>query len=359
MQITFDPQNPFFPLEGDTRAFRLSAVERAQCALLPFVGKTPPRQSSKKRAIIFWGPPNSGKTTFGDAYFAKHIDPATQASFISVCYDEAVGGRNTGAIFNVPDFAAGYPQLVALQNRVGRPGLAAEQKLRLQRELREESVALFRLNRPDSQNIRSLTLNQAVHDGFNLLIDTTSASPGIYKMVNNLRRLGYDEIEFWGVYAPAAIAEARSAERLRIVEQDELFGKRVGPLEVLPGLLRDNAGIEPVNRFILWTNATDGARPLAAMVTENGAIATAGNAPAYAPQLSAAIMARRTAAFVESVRQDAAYFNGHADPLPRGLAPRLRQAADNIAVAVAAVFAAPVAQRPVDSRHAARPRTPR
>ncbi len=243
---------PVFFMEGKPENFKLSTEEQLKLAALPLEGKTPVLANKPKIAVILWGPPNSGKTTRAAELIKQEYAPILD-HMVAISYDEHTLGGKTGALFNIPAYGAAYDKEVALQKAGGTPD-------------RETLNDLYREYRDDSQRIRSMTLKMAAEAGHHLCIDTTSSGGGTFKMVEILKQAGYGQIHFVGAIAPLRVAVPRSEERLRLVEPIEVFDKRAGAFETLPGIL------ETANKLVLLQNAVDGQNPEILLRAEDGAI---------------------------------------------------------------------------------------
>jgi hypothetical protein len=232
-----------FPLEGKDEEFLLSADLHEEFSNLPLVGKFV-SADSVRHVTVLWGPPNSGKTSNADRLF-REMPEADQKKTVCVCYDEDLGYEGSGAIFAIPAFKKAYDAAVALMKKVGRTS-----------EVANKFLEAFRANRSDSQRVRSLTLNKANEQGFDLLIDTTSSSKGILIMCDILRKNTEinktTEINFLGTTAPLPLAEERSKERNRPVEYKELYSKRIGAYETFPAI------VSAADGFTLYSNPEQG-----------------------------------------------------------------------------------------------------
>jgi len=242
-----------FPLEGKEEEFKFPAETHLHLAALPFAGVQKPLSEAERVAVIFWGPPNSGKTTGCSQYVLKHYPTDVLNSMVPVSYDEPILRPCTGALLNIPAYAEIYAAQEKIAKACGRPD----------RDLLTET---YRTYRWDSQRVRSLTLNRAVVEGYHVCVDTTSSSSGIYKMIEALRKLGYTKIDIIGMVAPLAVAVPRSEERLRIVEPDEVFSKRDGAFRTFGGL------VERADNLVLLNNAVNGQSPEFVLRAKEGAV---------------------------------------------------------------------------------------
>jgi predicted ABC-type ATPase len=244
-------QTPLFTPEGTPDEFGLVQAQREKYALLPIESRKRPR-SVNKSAIIFWGPPNSGKTTGCSEYVLEKQSADAISRMVAVSYDEPLLYEQSGALFNIPAYAETYAE----QAEVLKNGGTAD------RDLLAEKYRMFR---SDSQRIRSMTLNEAVRRGHSLCIDTTSSGQRIFEMIETLQKAGY-KIHIVGMIAPLDLAVKRSDERLRLVEPEEVFSKRAGALGTFKKL------ISLAETTVLLDNSVQGSAPTFVLKAHHGVL---------------------------------------------------------------------------------------
>lgn len=187
------------------------------------------RSSANKRAIILHGAPGAGKTHAGMERLKALVgdDRKKEATYAVISYDEH------GAIYDIPEYNTALQDLArsAKLDQVGQETPVTDIPL----EARQQLWLDFQ---PLSQRIRSVTLKQALHNGQNLYVDTTSSSKGVLMLIDTLRDLDYKEIEIWSYCSPFEIAQDRIEQRLRPTSPDDLFKKRAGAYEMLPALIK-------------------------------------------------------------------------------------------------------------------------
>jgi len=247
---------PPFPLEPTKEdGVTLPLPDQYRLALRPLLHKNCRvlAEGEQKVAIVFWGPPNSGKTTGCSKYVEENYKKCLP-SMVAVSYDEPIlGDEKSGALFNLEKYATEYKKQKAIAASGGQPD-------------RDALNEAYRKERANSQRVRSLTLNAAVEDGYDLCIDTTSASKGVFYMLNALEAKGY-AIHVVGMISPLLVAEQRAAERLRLVEPDEVYSKRAGAYGTFQELIETRA-----KRAVLLYNPVNGKDPVVALKALDGAV---------------------------------------------------------------------------------------
>jgi len=248
-------ENPLFPLEGKNEEITLTQDELLKLGLLPLEGKTLREREAgeKKIAVVFWGPPNSGKTTGCSKYVEENYKDLF-SSMVPVSYDEPILGQGkSGALFNIENYRTVYEKQAARALSGGEPD-------------REALNEAYRKERSNSQRIRSYTINAAVEQGLDVCIDTTSASRGVFYMLDTLEKQGY-EIHVVGMVSPLPVAEKRAQERLRLVEPDEVYSKREGAYGTFKELVEKRAA-----QAVLLYNPVNGQSPVTALRLRDGAV---------------------------------------------------------------------------------------
>jgi predicted ABC-type ATPase len=215
------------------------ANDRAELA---FQGKEPAPQGGKI-AIILHGAPGAGKSSNGLKNLAA-LKPSVLDSMVVVSYDEGrqFGG---GAIHQIPLYRQALMQM----------GCADEFEPTLPETL-DQRRALHDNFRALSQYIRSLTLKKALTEGYSIFVDTVSGNKGTIKLIEALRKLGYDRIEMWSTMAPFDLRRERAQNRPRPVTEDDLVEKGIGAFSMIPDFL------PVVDRFAMYSNPENGREPV-------------------------------------------------------------------------------------------------
>lgn len=183
--------------------------------------KSPPANRGDATVKILLGAPGSGKSyNAAEDYFA--LDDQTKSQTVYVSYDE------TGAIYAIPEFRKDMEDLLGDFDEHGEIDFEA-----LSPEQYSDVEGVWTKYRALSQHIRSKILKRAAAEGFNLVIDTTSSSPGSLKMIEAITKAGYkkENIEVEGTYAPIEISRSRVEKRPRKASYLELITKRIGDPE--------------------------------------------------------------------------------------------------------------------------------
>jgi predicted ABC-type ATPase len=215
------------------------ANDRAELA---FQGKEPAPKGGKI-AIILHGAPGAGKSSNGLKNLAA-LKPSILDNMVVVSYDEGreFGG---GAIHQIPLYRQALMQL----------GCADEFEPTLPETL-DQRRALHDDFRAVSQYIRSLTLKKALAEGYSIFVDTVSGNKGTIKLIEALRKLGYDRIEMWSTMAPFDLRRERAQNRPRPVTEDDLVEKGIGAFNMIPEFL------PVVDRFAMYSNPENGREPV-------------------------------------------------------------------------------------------------
>jgi len=290
-RLTFDHANPHIPLEGKSEELTESTQEIDRIALMPFKDTVIPQNvvgdPPQKEAFILWGPPGSGKTTWGHHHFEEAIDAEKRKTYVTIAYDER------GAIDDIPHYKEKQRSLFEHQQTAEADGNheRAEQ-IYLQR------LALYRKNRANSQRIRSKTFNQAIQNGQNLFIDITASGRGATLMLDKLHQLGY-KTYMQGYYASLQTAERRVSSRAeKVVEPSDIYNKRIDALKSFHELIIKS------HFFRLYLNEVDGARPTHVVTYRDQ-----GKVSAYSP--------RNISAFRTMLQDDTRTFSQHPEQAVR------------------------------------------
>ncbi len=229
-----------------------------------FHEKTPPHERSAATVKILLGAPGAGKS-YNAAKDYDALDETTKNQTIYVSYDE------NGAIYQIPGFKE---ELVKILGRdfqqheeIDPDSLTAEKYSQIE--------AVWEKYRPLSQHIRAQILKQAAAEGYSMVIDTTSSSPGTLKMIDALKTAGYfkEQIEIEGTYAPIEISRSRIERRARKASYLELITKRIGdPAKHNGALNMIEPLIKAVGKFTYRYNPDNQNPPREAFVFENGAL---------------------------------------------------------------------------------------
>ena len=299
--LTFNHQSPSFPAEGNEAKLTLTPQQIEQYALQPFDGKELPAAGEQKKAVIFWGPPGSGKTTQGSNDFNADVSEAKRKKYITISYDEH------GAIEAIPEY---QKQNLALQAQ-WKAAVDADAKDKID-ALYQQRLELYRRHRDDSQRIRSMTFNEAVERGHNLLVDITASGKGALMMLDKLKSEGY-QVEVKGYLASSDVSEERVFKRgVKVVEPGEVYSKRVQAYENLPELMKK------ADKLSLLLNEQDGQKAAPVFTMEKGKVTQHD--------------AQQTAALSEIFDRDVSSFLNHPQQ-------SVRDQADKLALAVEAVEA--------------------
>ena len=244
------------PDENDFIQFAASDLEAKVDRF--FEGKTPPKPKDQK-ATILMGPQGSGKSFFARAdYFSLPADEFTNTIYVS--YDE------TGALFEIPGYVHELQKIVPDFNPEYPHQPVSKDTLAIRK-------ALWEKFRPFSQKIREHVLKRALKEGYSIIVDTTSSSPGTEKLIDTLNALGIKDITIKAMFAPWNISMDRVDTRARPENTVNRVTKRKGFLQMFPKLY-----YRP-QRFELYYNPVDGQKPELACAQERGHMA------AYNPEL--------------------------------------------------------------------------
>jgi|GEM_PF-3838074 len=229
--------------------------------------KSPPPNRDEAQVKILLGAPGSGKSyNAAEDYFA--LNRTVQSKTVYVSYDE------TGAIYAIPEFVKEMKEILGNDfDEHGHIDFDA-----LEPEEYQAIEGIWTKYRALSQHIRSEILNRAAADGFNLIIDTTSSSPGSLKMIKAFKGAGYkkENIEIEGTYAPWDMSRSRVETRPRKASYLELLTKRVGNPEDNKGALNMiRPLIEAAGTFTYRYNPDNQNAPQVAFAYKDGELAEA------------------------------------------------------------------------------------
>ncbi|MEZ5815268.1 MAG: hypothetical protein R3E13_11220 [Alphaproteobacteria bacterium] len=183
-----------------------------------FEGKTPPKNRTGAHVKILLGAPGAGKS-YNAAKNYDAMEETTKSQTIYVSYDE------NGAIYAIPGFKEKLTELLGhdfdQHDQIDTSKISPEQYNAIE--------AVWSAYRPLSQYIRSKILKRAAAEGYSMIIDTTSSSPGTLKMIEALNQADYgkSQIEIEGTYAPMEISRQRIEKRPRKASYLELVTKRM------------------------------------------------------------------------------------------------------------------------------------
>lgn len=275
--VTYSLEKPTFGLEGDPKRYQDEELQRL--ALNALEGKTPPADG-KPNAIVYWGPPRSGKTTHAQALLTKLESEGK--SYVYSSSDE-FGGIESIKTYREQNerlgaqWTKGLEALRAAQEQVnGLPqeqqdAALAEKRAALEK-LHQERLKLHEDFAPDSRVIRGHALNEAVHRKLNVIIDMTSSGKSAVDMIDRLHEQGYS-VEYQGLIASSPAAETRDHENARkAIAREDVFSKRVATLETLPTL------VKKADSFTLSINDRNGAEPREVMAWQAGQAVRANDA---------------------------------------------------------------------------------
>jgi hypothetical protein len=160
---------------------------------LVFEGKKAPTSKQDAKVKILLGAPGSGKSyNAAQDYFNQPKEEHDQTIYVS--YDE------TGAIYAIPGFKKEIQAIIDHEfdehGELDTSALPEAQCKAIGKVLEKY--------RPLSQHIRTEILIRAAAENYNMVIDTTSSSPGALKMIDSIENAGYsrENMEVEGTYAP-------------------------------------------------------------------------------------------------------------------------------------------------------------
>lgn len=189
-----------FPAEG--KLVHITEAEAHSLAAQSFAGKAP-RIQGNSQAIVLHGAPGSGKTTH--AWQVHNENQRISGHEVFVAYDEY------GALYQLPGF---------------------------QEEIRDaknfsQRHAVWDKYRADSQFVRTLVLEKAVADNYDIVADVTSSGGGARPFIEALQEMAYN-VSVHSVYAPFDDCAPRFLSRERPGSAEELVSKRIGAMKTLP-----------------------------------------------------------------------------------------------------------------------------
>lgn len=226
--------------------------------------KQPPENKDNAIVKILLGAPGSGKSyNAAQDYFTLPEEERRKTIYVS--YDE------TGAIYAIPGFKE------KMQSLIGYPFKEHDQidTSVISDERYAEIENVWAQHRALSQHIRAEILKRAAAQGFNMIIDTTSSSPGTLKMIDAIRKAGYhhNNIEIEGTFAPMEEARDRVEKRPRKASYLELITKRIGDPKANKGALNMIAPlIKAAGKLTYRYNPDNKNPPQKAFIFENGVL---------------------------------------------------------------------------------------
>lgn len=220
-----------------------------------FKNKKPPSHRNSAKIKILLGAPGSGKS-FNAAEDYARLKPYASLTTIYVSYDE------TGAIYAIPGFKE---EICAI---LGIDDFDEHGELTIPADKYSAVEDVWKKYRPLSQHIRTQILRRAVAEGYNMVIDTTSSSPGTIHMVASFLEAGYAKhnISIEGTYAPFLTSKARVENRPRKASYLELVTKRIGAMNMLPILVDEG------HELTYYYNPNNEENPQLAFKSEDGKI---------------------------------------------------------------------------------------